>query len=322
MKAWVYEQYGTPDVLDLQDVAKPNLQDSEVLVKIHAASLNPAEWHNLVGENIVVRAIQGMRKPKNRVLGADLAGEVVAVGKSTIRFQPGDRVYGRSPFGGFAEYVALSEEQLAPMPNNLNFLEAAAVPLAAITALQGLRKGKIERANTVLVNGASGGIGTMVVQIAKTFGVEVTGVCSTRNVALVRSLGANHTVDYTQEALGGDGRRYDLVIDNVGNLEMADFRRLLNPNGIAVIIGFETMRRMLRNLFYGTWRSKTSGQTISIINAIVNHDDLRFITSLIEDKKLKPVIDKQYRFDELPDAMGALGKKRTRGKLVVSYPTS
>ena len=318
MKAIVYEEYGSPDVLELRDVGKPTPKEDEVLIKVEAASVNPAEWHGLRGTPWMARLETGFLRPKHPILGADIAGQVEVVGRNVTQFKPGDAVFGRSYFGGYAEYVCVPEERLALKPVNLSFDEAAAVPLTAVTGLQGLRKGQIQSGQKVLINGASGGIGTMTVQIAKSYGAEVTGVCSTRNLDLVRSLGADYVIDYTQEALAQTGQRYDLVIDAVGNLTVADYTQLLRLNGICVVLGFEDPGRLYQVIFKGMWVSMTGSQKIKLMNANVNKKDLEFVKELIEAGKVVPVIDRSYPFREIPEALRYLGKKHARGKVVIA----
>ena len=250
MKAIVYHKYGPPDVLELQETKKPSVKEGEVLVKVHAASVNPLDWHILRATPFFARAATGLLKPKHKILGADLAGRVEAVGRNVKQFQPGDEVFGdtfgRLGLGAFAEYVCVPEDGLVLRPTSTTFEETAAVPVAAITALQGLRdKGQIQSGQKVLINGASGGVGTFAVQIAKSFGAEVTGVCSTRNLDMVRSIGADHVIDYTQEDFTKNGQTYDLIYCAVGNRSAADYKRALNPNGICVVAGFTTMFHML-----------------------------------------------------------------------------
>src|SRR5437868_5899289 len=236
MKAIVCHNYGPPDVLKLEEVGRPTAGDDEVLIKVRAASVNPID-RLIRGRPYIIRAMTGLRKPKDIRVGRDLAGQVEAVGRNVTQFQPGDEVFGVSS-GAFAEYVCVDEKKLALKPVNLTFEQAAAVPVAGLTALQGLRdKGKVQQGQKVLINGASGGVGTFAVQIVKSFGADVTGVCSTRNLDLVRSLGADHVIDYTKEDFTKSGQRYDLILDNVGTQPLLGFRRVLKPNGTCVIIG-------------------------------------------------------------------------------------
>ncbi len=239
MKAVVYTNYGSPDVLEIREIKKPVPNDDQVLVKVRAAAINPLDWHFMEGKPYIMRAmIGGIRKPKSPQLGVDLAGEVEAVGKNVTQFKPGDEVFGTGHGAAFAEYVCANKTKLVLKPANVTFAEGAAVPIAALTALQGLRDyGKVQPGQKVLINGASGGVGTFAVQIAKTLGAEVTGVCSTRNVELVQSLGADHVVDYTKEDFTKGSERYDVILDNVGTQPLSGFRRVLKPNGILVMIG-------------------------------------------------------------------------------------
>jgi len=255
MKAILYTRYGSPDVLQLKDVEKPMPKHNQVLVKVHAASANPADWHLMRAEPFLARFANGLLKPKNTRLGADVAGRVEAVGSNVTRFQVGDDVFGELPLnelGSFAEYVCAPEELLALKPARLTFEQAAAVPLAAFTALQGLRnKGHIQPGQSVLINGASGGVGTFAVQIAKSFGTEVTGVCSTRNLDMVRSIGADHVIDYTQADFTKTNQQYDLIFDAVGNRSVSDYKRALRPNGICAVAGFTSLSRLFQIMFLG-----------------------------------------------------------------------
>lgn len=321
MKAIVYDTYGSPDVLKLEEVEKPTPKADEVLVKIHAASANPADWHMMRGEPFLARLEGGLRKPQNRMLGVDLAGRVESVGGSVKEFKPGDEVFGEkfeTGFGGFAEYVCVPERALALKPANLSFEAAAAVPLAALTALQGLRTGKIQSGQKVLVNGASGGVGTFAVQIAKSFGTEVTGVCSTRNLELVRSIGADHAIDYTQTDFTRNGQQYDLIFDAVGNRSVSDYKRALTPNGICVIAGFTSMSHLFDHMVLGPLRSRFSSRKVGPMKTVqTNKPDLLFLKSLLEAGKVVPVIDRRYPFSETAEAIRYLETGRARGKVVI-----
>ena len=319
MKAIVYTEYGSPDVLQFKDVEKPTPKDNEVLVKIHAASANPADWHTMRAEPFLARLANGLLRPKNPRLGADLAGRVEAVGKNVTQFQAGDDVFGELPLDGlgtFAEYVCSIEDALALKPARLTFEQAAAVPLAAFTALQGLRdKGQIQPGQKVLINGASGGIGTFAVQIAKSFGTEVTGVCSTRNLDMVRSIGADHVIDYTKEDFTQNGQRYDLIFDTVGNLSISGCQRALSPNGICSVAGFTTMSHLFQVMLLG-------GKKVGMMEtAYSNKKDLLFIKDLLEAGKVIPVIDKTYSLSEVPEAIRYLETGRARGKVVITVAT-
>lgn len=316
MQAITYTRYGAPDVLQLTDVAKPAPADDEVLVKVYAASANAADWHLMRAAPFLARFANGLRKPKNTKLGADVAGRVEAVGRNVTQFQVGDAVFGCMPLhklGGFAEYVCATEALLALKPASISFEAAAAVPLAAFTALQGLRdKGHIQSGQTVLVNGASGGVGTFAVQIAKSYGTEVTGVCSTRNVAMVRSIGADHVIDYTKDDFTQNGQRYDLIFDAVGNRSVADLRRALRPDGICAVAGFTSMSRLLQIVVLG-------GKQIGLMKtASPNKHDLVVLQGLLEAGKLVPVIDRTYPLREVANAIGYLEAGHAQGKVVIT----
>lgn len=319
MKAFVYEKYGSPNVLELRELEKPTPQADEVLVKIVAAAVNPTDWRSMRGDPFLVRLEAGLFKPKSGILGADIAGRVEAVGANVTQFKPGDEVFCDIRAGGFAEYACAAEDRLVLKPSNLSFAEAAAVPKAAITALQSLRDaGQTQPGQTVLINGASGGVGTFAVQIAKSFGAIVTGVCSTRNLEMVRSIGADHVVDYTKEDFTRRDQSYDLILDTVGNRSVADYQRALNPGGIGVIVGFTTMTHMFKTMLRGAWVSKRGNQKIAPMNANINQKDLDFLKGLIEAGDVKPVIDKCYPFGEIPDAVAYLEKGHARGKVIIS----
>ncbi|MCB9460315.1 MAG: NAD(P)-dependent alcohol dehydrogenase [Anaerolineaceae bacterium] len=323
MKAIIYTEYGSPDVLRLVDMEKPTPKANEVLVKVHAASANPLDWHLMRGEPFLARLDNGLRKPKNSRLGADLAGVVESVGSEVRQFQPGDAVFGENFQGGlgsFAEYVTVPESVLAHKPNNLSFESAAAIPVAAYTALQGMRnKGQIRAGQKVLVNGASGGVGTFAVQIAKALGTEVTGVCSTRNLDLVRSLGADHVVDYTQDDFTRSRQKYDLIFDAVGNRSVAELRRALAPGGIAAIAGFINLRLVFGHMLIGPLTSKFSDKTVGMMEtAHSDKDDLLFIKELVEAGQVKPVIDRCYELAEVAGAIRYLETSRARGKVAIT----
>jgi NADPH:quinone reductase-like Zn-dependent oxidoreductase len=320
----VYTKYGPPDVLELKEVAKPTPKDNEVLVKIHAASVNPLDWHYLRGTPFPIRLISGLLKPKRKILGADIAGQIEAVGRGVKQFQPGDEVFGdigNCGLGAFAEYVCVSEDAaLGLKPAGTTFEEAATVPLAAVSALQGLRdKGQIQSGQKVLINGASGGVGTFAVQIAKSFGVEVTGVCSTRNVDMVRSIGADQVIDYTKEDFSQNGQHYDLIVDNVGNRSVSDYKRVLSTKGICVIIGYSSPPLLLQHMFQGLWISITGSNKIGLMGeAKANKKDLDFLKELLHSGKVKPVIDRRYPLSELSEAIRYLEEGHARGKVVIT----
>jgi NADPH:quinone reductase-like Zn-dependent oxidoreductase len=317
MKAIVYTEYGSPDVLQLKEIEKPIPKDNEVLIKVQAASVNPADWHLMRAEPFLARLENGLLKPKNTKLGADVAGRVEAVGKNVTQFQVGDDVFGCMPLnelGSFAEYVCANEALLALKPARMTFEQAAAVPLAAFTALQGLRdKGQIQPGQKVLINGASGGVGTFAVQIAKSFGAaEVTGVCSTRNVELVRSIGADHVIDYTKEDFTQNGQRYDLIFDAVGNRSVSDLQRALSPNGICSVAGVTRLSRLFQVMLLG------GGKIGLMETAKANKKDLVFITGLLEAGKVVPVIDRRYPLAETAEAIRYLEARHAQGKVVIT----
>ena len=324
MKAIVYTQYGSPDVLHIQEVEKPTPNEDQVLVRVHAASLNPAEAHMRRGM-LMARVFAGSEflKPKKTILGADIAGRVEAVGKNVTQFKPGDEVFGRRSPDGFAEYVCVSEKSIALKPTNMTFEQAAAVPVAALTALQSLRDdGQIQPGQKVLINGASGGVGTFTVQIAKSFGADVTGVCRTQNLDLVRSLGADRVIDYTQEDFTRNGQRYDLIVDNVGNHSISDYTRALTPKGICVIVGFTSVPLLLQHLLLGRLISKIGSKKIGMMLAHIKKNDLVFLKELMEAGKLVPVIDRCYPLSEVSEAYRRLEEKHARGKIVVTLEPS
>ncbi len=319
MKAILYTHYGSPDVIQFKEVAKPTPEDNKILVKVYAASVNPLDWHFMRGSPFIARLGNGLRKPKNPRLGADFAGRVEAVGNNVTQFQPGDEVFGAST-GAFAEYICVAENEVALKPANLSFEEAAAVPVAATTALQGLRDtGQIHSGQKVLVNGASGGVGTFAVQIAKSFGTEVTGVCSTRNLDMVRSIGADHAIDYTREDFTRNGQHYDLIYDAVGNRSVTDYRRALNPDGICAVAGFSSLSRLFQHMVLGPLRSKIGSKKVGLMGtAKINQKDLVYLKGLLEAGKVAPVIDRRYSLDEVPEAIRYLEEGHARGKVVIT----
>ncbi|HKV59615.1 MAG TPA: NAD(P)-dependent alcohol dehydrogenase [Ktedonobacteraceae bacterium] len=319
MKAIVYTKYGSPSVLQFKEAEKPAPKDGEILVKVYAASANPLDWHFMRGAPFLARLSGGLRKPKDPRLGADFAGRVEAVGNNVTQFQPGDEVFGAST-GTFAGYACATENEVALKPANLSFEEAAAIPVAAITALQGLRdKGQIQPGQKVLVNGASGGVGSFGVQIARSFGAEVTGVCSTRNVEMVHSIGADHVIDYTQEDFTRNGRHYDLIYDAVGNRSVSDYRRALNPNGICAIAGFQSLPRLFEHMVLGPLRSKIGNKKVGLMGiAQINQKDLVFVKELVEAGKVVPVIDRRYSLCETAEAIRYLEEGHARGKVVIT----
>jgi len=323
MKAIVRSKYGSPDVLELREIEKPAVEDDHVLVRVQAASVNAGDWHSMRGKPYIIRLmLGGLFKPrtKNAVLGGDLAGRVEAVGGNVTEFQPGDEVFGMS-IRTFAEYVSVRRVGIVRKPANLTFEQAAAVPVAAITALQGLRdKGHIRPGQKVLINGASGGVGTFAVQIAKSFGADVTAVCSPRNVDMVRSLGADRVIDYTREDFTRDGARYDLIFDVAGNHSFSECRRVLSPNGTLVMVG-QSGRKKISILPLLTAplvsRLRRKQKLVSFI-AKRNKEDLTLLKELMEAGKVTPVIDRSYSLREVPEALRYLGEGHARGKLVIT----
>jgi NADPH:quinone reductase-like Zn-dependent oxidoreductase len=314
MKAFTAERYGPPEVLRMAEVEKPAPDADEALVKVLAVSVNPADWRSMRAKPFFSRATLGLLRPKNRILGGDIAGQVEAVGSGVTQFKPGDEVYANlldHGSGGFAEYVSVPVDVMSSKPANLSYEEAAAVPMAGVTALQGLRHhGDIQPGQQVLINGASGGIGTFAVQIAKSYGAEVTGVTSTRNLELVRSLGADHVVDYTTSDLFGRGRRYDLILDTIGNLSVGDLRRGLNERGKVAVVGFTTVAKLIGVSLRG-------GKDVAQVSAHVTAEGLESLSRLIEAGKVRPQIDRRYPFTEIPAAIRYLEQGHARGKVVV-----
>ena len=322
MKAIVCPRYGTAEVLRYEEVEGPTAGDDEVLVNVRAASVNPLDWRFMRGEPYLIRAMAGLRKPRDARLGADLAGQVEAVGRNVTQFRPGDAVFGAigPRLGTFAEYVCAREGDLAPKPANLTFEQAAAVPVGALTALQGLRDGaRIRPAQKVLINGAAGGVGTFAVQIAKSFGADVTGVCSSRNVEMVRSLGADRVIDYTRQDFTREGQRYDLIFDCIGNRSLSDCRRAMSPKGTYLAIGapggpWIPVIAMLKPLLLSPFVSQKLAPFVSK----ASREDLVVLKGLIEDRKVTPVIDRSYPLSEVAQAIRYLEEGHARGKVVIS----
>jgi NADPH:quinone reductase-like Zn-dependent oxidoreductase len=313
MKAFIYERYGPPETLRLAEVDKPVPKADEALVKVLAVSVNAADWHVLRGKPLFSRATLGLLRPKHQILGVDIAGQVEAVGPGVTQFQPGDQVYANlldHGYGGFAEYVSVPADVLSPKPATLSFEEAAAVPLAAVTALQGLRHhGELQPTHKVLINGATGGVGSFAVQIAKSYGPEVTAVTSTRNMDLVRSLGADHVVDYTTTDFVRGGGRYDLILDTVGNRSVPELRGALAEGGKAAVTGFTSVAKLLGVSLRG-------GKDVAQVQAHVTAKDLELLSELIEAGKVRPQIDRRYQFAEIPAAIAYLEQGRARAKVV------
>ena len=319
MRAIVRETYGGPDVLRLDDVPKPSVGDGDVLVRVHAASANAGDWHLLRGTPLPFRLIAGLTKPKFRIIGADIAGEIESVGRNVTQFKPGDRVFGevsRCGFGAYAEYVAARENALALKPTNVSLEEAAAVPTAGCTALQGLRKGNIRSGQNVLVHGAAGGVGTFAVQIAKALGAEVTAVCSAKNADMVRSIGADHVLDYARDDFAKTGQSFDLILAVNGDRSIWDYRRVLSSTGRYVMSGGSN-RQLSDALFVGPLLSM-GGQKMGNLLAKPNQADLLLLKEFIEAGTVRPVIERHYQLSEVPDAIRYLETGHASGKLVVA----
>jgi NADPH:quinone reductase-like Zn-dependent oxidoreductase len=334
MKAITIQRYGSPDVLRLREVDAPSVGDDDVLVRVRAASVNPYDWHFLTGRPYIGRVRFGLLRPSVSGLGADLAGQVEAVGRNVTQFTPGNEVFGEVDgevpgqpmldLGSFAEYVCVSERSVAPKPRNLTFEQAAAVPMAGLTALQALRdRGRIRAGQKVLINGASGGVGTFAVQIAKSLGAEVTGVCSGRNLDLVQSLGANRAIDYTREDFAQCEQRFDLILDNVGNRSLSEYRRVLKPQGVYLSSFGRPGTRWLgpfghltRMYLVSPWVS----QELAELTVRRTREVLVDLKDLVESGDVTPVIDRVYPLSQVPDALLYLERGRARGKVVIAIP--
>lgn len=319
MRAYVHDRYGPPSVLRAADRDAPTPGRGEVLVRVHAASVNPADGRRLRADPPFIRLGTGLLRPRNPVLGADVAGRVVAVGLGVERLRPGDDVFGNVTYGGFAEYACASEALLAPMPDGLSFEAAAAIPLAGTTALQALRDAAdVQPGHRVLVNGASGGVGTFAVQIAASFGAEVTAVCSGRNAEAVRQLGAARVVDYTRESALPPGDTFDVVLDVVGNLRVGDTVRATRPGGAVVVVGFTTTGRLLLTALQAAWHRRVSGRRVAFVNAEARREDLVLLASMVEGGHVAPVVSRRYGSSELPGAVAHVAGGHAWGKVVVS----
>ncbi|MGW8225997.1 MAG: NAD(P)-dependent alcohol dehydrogenase [Anaerolineales bacterium] len=322
MKAIVYARYGQPDVLQLKELEKPVPDPDQVLVKVYAASINYGDWGLLRGKPFFLRLVDGgLLSPKNQVLGGDIAGRVEAIGSQVKQFQPGDDVFGDLSDcgrGGFAEYVTVPEKALALKPNNLSYAESAAVPMAGVTALQGLRDiGKIQPGNKVLINGASGGVGSFAVQIAKSFGAEVTAVCSTQNLGVARSIGADHVIDYTKEDFTKNGQSYDLILAANGYRPISEYRRALNPGGIYVCSG-GSLAQIFQAMILGPRMSRTGDRKLTNLSQTTDQADLVFMKELLESGKVVPVIDQLFSLSEVPEALWYFGEGHAQGKVVIT----
>jgi NADPH:quinone reductase-like Zn-dependent oxidoreductase len=319
MKALVYEEYGSPDVLHLKEVEKPMPKEDQVLVEVHASSINYFDWHILQGDLLLLRLTTGgLRKPRQKILGDDIAGQVEAVGSKVKQFQPGDEVFGICNSGAFAEYRCVAEDKLVLKPAGISFEEAATVPIAAIPALQGLRdKGQIKPGQKVLIHGASGGVGTFAVQIAKSFGAEVTGVCSTSKLDMVRSIGADHVIDYTQEDFTKIGQRFDLILAAGGSRSIFDCERALSPAGVYVCVG-GSFAQYFQALLLGPLISMMGSKRLGAGLGMPNQDDLAFLAELLKAGKVVPAIDRRYPLSEAAEALRYYGAGHARGKVVIT----
>ena len=318
MKAIVYTKYGPPEMLQLKEVEKPTPKDNEVLIKVHATSVNSSDCEFLRGSPVYTR-IWGLSKPKYQILGSDIAGIVEAIGKNVKRLKPGDAVFGdiMEYWGGFAEYLCAPENKLILKPGNMTFEDAAALPQAACVALQGLQdKGKIQPGQRVLINGAGGGSGSFAVQIAKSYGAEVTGVDRTIKMDLMRSFGADHVIDYTQEDFTKNGQVYDLILDLVAAHSLSDYQHALSPKGKYIMVG-GSVPHLFKTLLWGSWVSITSSKKMGVLGAKPNKD-LSLIIELIESGRIKPIIDRHYPLSEVPEALRYVGEGHAQGKVIIT----
>ena len=323
MKAIVYHQYGSPDVLKLEEVAKPTLTDDEVLIKIHAVSINGSDREGLIGKPLYAR-IGGLRKPSQQILGSDIAGRVEAVGKNNTEFQPGDEVFGEIPgyHSGFAEYVCTRGKTLALKPANMTFEEAAAIPQAGVIAMQGIReKGQVRPGQKVLINGAGGSAGTFAVQLAKLDGAEVTGVDNAGKQDFMRSLGADHVIDYTREDFTRNRNQYDLILDVIAHHSVFAYARALKPSGTGFFVG-GSVATLFQILLIGPLIKRITGKNVRLLVIPQNRKDLLAITELWESGKVVPVIDRQYPFSEVPEALRYVSEGRAKGKVVITVEQS
>jgi NADPH:quinone reductase-like Zn-dependent oxidoreductase len=318
MKAIVYDQYGPPDVLRLEEVEIPVPENNEALVRVRAASINYADWQVLRGESFLLRVMNGVFKPRKNILGDDISGIVEAVGEAARRLQPGDEVFGISNFDAFAEFACVPENELAVKPGGITFEQAAAIPEAGLTALQGVRdNGRLKSGQKVLIYGASGGVGTFAVQIAKSIGADVTGVCSTKKMEFVRSLGADHVIDYTKEDFTRNGLHYDLIFAAGGHRSIFDYQRALSPEGTYVCAG-GSASQYFQALLLGPLISMLGSKKIGSMYANLNTDDYLFLAALIESGKLAHFIDRTYTLSEVPAALRYYGEGKAQGKIVIT----
>jgi NADPH:quinone reductase-like Zn-dependent oxidoreductase len=323
MKAIVYKEYGSPDVLQLKELEKPVPTDDEILIKVHAVSINGSDREGLIGKPLYAR-LGGLRRPGHPILGSDIAGRVETAGRNIREFQPGDEVFGELPgyHGGFAEYVCAPENTLARKPASLTFDEAAAIPQGGVIALQGIReKGQVQPGQKVLINGAGGSAGSFAVQLAKLYGTEVTGVDNTGKMDFLRSLGADYVIDYTREDFTKNGKQYDLVLDVIAHRSVFAYPRALKPNGTYFAVG-GSVATFFQILLLGPWIKRTTGKNIRILVVPQNRKDLVSITELCEAGKILPVIDKRYSLSEVPEALRYVGEGRAKGKVVITLEQS
>ena len=319
MKAIVYTKYGPPDVLKLVDVERPIPKDNEVQIKVHTVSVNGSDWEGLRGKPLYAR-FGGLRKPHHQILGSDIAGRVEKAGRNIRQFQPGDEVFGDilPRGGGFAEYVCAPEKTLARKPASMTFEEAAAIPQGAVIALQGIRdKGQVQPGQNVLINGAGGSAGMFAVQLAKLYGAEVTGVDNAGKLDFMRSLGADHVIDHTQEDFTQNGKQYDMILDVIAHRSVFAYKRALRPNGSYFVVG-GSVATLFQILFLGPWIRRTAGKKIRILAVHPNLRDMVYITELCEAGKVVPVIDRRYPLSEVPEALRYFGEGHARGKVIIS----
>lgn len=326
MKAMTRSEYGSPDVFQMEEVEIPEsdsnrMGEDQVLVKVHATSCNPADWHFMRGTPRMVRIIAGLFKPKHKIIGSDMAGQVVAVGSQVTKFKPGDKVYSmlmRLGMGVFAEYVSVAEEHLARVPDNISLEDAGSIPMAALTAWHALVSvGKVQPGQKVLINGASGGVGTFAVQMARALGAEVTGVCSTGKMEMVRSLGADHVIDYKFHNFTTRDKQYDLILDNVANHSLLDLKRAMQPGGLCLIIGYFTAWRLFIHMIGTPLASLFGKRKFKMLDWKYKVADLETIGTMIESGQVKPEIDRRYPFEQLPEAMAYVEEGHARAKVIV-----
>lgn len=318
MKAFTYNEYGDPSVLKMEEVKIPTPKENEVLIQTKAISINPAEWHLLTASFWLIRLATGLSKPKNTILGGDVAGEIVSIGKNVKGFKTGDRIFGRGESGILAQFSTLNIENIALIPNDVTFENATTIPLAGTTALCAILKGDITNNKKVLINGAAGGIGTIAIQLAKHYNAEVTAVCSENNRKLVLSLGAEEVIDYNKIDFTKQNKTYDLIIDLIGNRKVHDLSKVLSPKGTCVLVGIDQPKRLFGNMIKGMLISSFSGKKITSINAQTIQKDLAFLIDLVKQKKIKPIIGKTFDFYDTPDAFTQIGTRRTKGKILIT----